>query len=454
MSIRIYDPLTEPPRMPARSALPVVRASCLPSGKSRLEARTTMLPPPAPMPAAAFHGIAGDLVRKIAPHTEADPAALLVQILVAAGNCLGRGPHYLVEATEHFANEFCILVGQSSKARKGTSYNWIARVLRQVDQTWMQHSQVHGLVSGEGIIHQIRDPGVSEKDGEATLGVSDKRLLIIEEELGGTLAALGRKDNTLSSVLRCAWDGKNLRTLAKNCGEIATDPHVSVIGHITFDELKAKLRGDLITNGFANRFLWVYAQRARLLPDGGQLHIEDLAEEIARLTAAIEAGRRCGRLRRDAAATALWHAEYERLSGERPGPVGAVTSRLEAHATRLALLYAILDSSDVIRLEHQQAALALCDYCLRSAEYVFGGLSADATAILEALRMCAPEPMTRNEIRRFVFSNHGDAARIDQALFELEARGYTVRGQEASGGAPRELWRLADGPVPAAGPLA
>jgi hypothetical protein len=406
------------------------------------------------MNAAAFHGVAGELVRKIEPHTEADPAALLVQVLVAAGNCLGRGPYYQVEATRHYTNQFCVIVGQSSKARKGTSYNWIASVLRQVDEAWMQNCQVHGLVSGEGIIHQIRDAGTSEKTGQATAGVEDKRLLVIEEEFGGPLAATGRKDNTLSSVLRCAWDGKDLRTLAKNCGEIATAPHVSVIGHITVDELKAKLRGDLVTNGFANRFLWVYARRARLLPDGGQLSIDDLADEIARLNSALEAGRHITRVRRDEAATALWHGEYERLSAERGGQVGAVTSRLEAHATRLALIYAILDGSEVIRLEHLQAALAVCDYCLRSADYAFGGLSADALAIFEALQQCAPEPMVRNEIRRLVFSNHCDAAQIDNALFELETRGYAIGWQEASGGAPRKLWCLADGSAVAPAPRA
>jgi hypothetical protein len=395
------------------------------------------------MRAAAFHGIAGNLVRTISPHTEADPAALLVQTLVAAGNCLGRGPYFLVEATKHYTNQFCIIVGQSSKARKGTSLNWINAILQMVDEDWNAHCQVHGLVSGEGIIHHIRDAGPSDKTGDPLPGVSDKRLLIVEEEFGGPLAATGRKDNTLSSVLRCAWDGKNLRTLAKNCGEVATAPHVSVIGHITFDELKAKLNGDLVTNGFANRFLWVYAQRARLLPDGGRLRVEDLREFAEPLGAAITAARTMGRILRDEAATALWHAEYERISAERSGPVGAVTSRREAHATRLALLYAILDGSDIIRLEHLQAALAVCDYCLRSAEYVFGELSSDAVAILEALQMCGADGIARREISRVIFQGHASTAQIESALRELEALGCAVSWQEASGGAPRELWRLA-----------
>jgi hypothetical protein len=38
---------------------------------------------------------------------------------------------------------------------------------------------------------------------------------------------------------------------------------------------------------------------------------------------------------------------------------------------RLALLYALLDQSDLIREEHLRSALALWDYCERSAYYVW-----------------------------------------------------------------------------------
>lgn len=77
---------------------------------------------PAPIAEAAYHGLAGEVVRTIEPHTEADPVALLVQFLAAFGSCLGRGPHYQVEGDAHHANLYAVLVGDSSKARKGTSW--------------------------------------------------------------------------------------------------------------------------------------------------------------------------------------------------------------------------------------------------------------------------------------------------------------------------------------------
>ena len=42
-----------------------------------------------------------------------------------------------------------------------------------------------------------------------------------------------RQDNTLSAILRNAWDGKTLETLSKTAPARATGAHISIIGHIT-----------------------------------------------------------------------------------------------------------------------------------------------------------------------------------------------------------------------------
>jgi hypothetical protein len=48
---------------------------------------------------AAYHGLAGEVVAQILPHTEGDPVALLLQYLISFGNSIGRQPYYLVERT-------------------------------------------------------------------------------------------------------------------------------------------------------------------------------------------------------------------------------------------------------------------------------------------------------------------------------------------------------------------
>ena len=72
---------------------------------------------PAPPAPAAYHELLGEIVKRIAPHTEADPVAILTQLLVACGAAVGRGAFFQVEATRHHPNEFMLLVGTSAKAR-------------------------------------------------------------------------------------------------------------------------------------------------------------------------------------------------------------------------------------------------------------------------------------------------------------------------------------------------
>ena len=110
----------------------------------QLEQQTRPAPTPPPplrdsgspkLGEAALHGLAGLAVRTIAPHTEAHPASILLQLLAVFGNLVGRGPHCMVDATRHSLNLFVVLVGDSSKARKGTSWNRIARLFAEVDPT-------------------------------------------------------------------------------------------------------------------------------------------------------------------------------------------------------------------------------------------------------------------------------------------------------------------------------
>ena len=85
---------------------------------------------PEPLEDAAFHGLAGEFTRLIEPHTEADPAALLFQLLVGIGNAVGRGPHFMAEADRHTLNLFTVLVGETAKARKGLSWSYIPRLFK------------------------------------------------------------------------------------------------------------------------------------------------------------------------------------------------------------------------------------------------------------------------------------------------------------------------------------
>ena len=97
------------------------------------------------------------------------------------------------------------------------------------------------------------------------------------------LTNMARDGNTLSVSIRQAWDTGDLRTMTKNSPARATDAHVSIVGHITRDELLRKLNSTEMANGFANRILWACTTRSKELPEGGNLTDADIDPLAARL---------------------------------------------------------------------------------------------------------------------------------------------------------------------------
>jgi hypothetical protein len=407
----------------------------------------------------AFYGLAGDIVKAIEPHTESDPVALLLQILTGFGSSIGRKAHFRAEADRHYLNLFVVLVGATAKGRKGTSWGIIEDLLGKADSGWRDGCITSGLSSGEGLIWAVRD-AIEEQspirgEGKRVIGhemvrtdpgVEDKRLLVQEPEFARVLRVCERESNTLSAIIRQAWDSGKLNTLTRSKRATATGAHISVIGHITENELRKELSDTAAANGFANRFLFGCVRRSQELPEGGGWHAVDPSPFVERLKAAGGFARQMGELRRDEAAREIWHAVYSDLSAGRLGLSGAVAGRAEAQTMRLATLYAVLDQSSSIRAEHLTAALAVWRYCEESVQYIFGDSLGDATAdeILGLLR-ARPDGVTRTDIREH-FKRHKSADEIERALTVLESSGRARRErEEETGGRPAERWRTLRG---------
>lgn len=404
---------------------------------------------PAPLAPAAYHGLAGEIVRLVEPHSEADPAALLLQTLVAFGNAVGHGPGFGVEADHHGVNLYLVLVGDTANGRKGTSWGHVRRVFKVADPVWARDHIQGGLSSGEGLIWAVRDPTTKsvpdKEDGGhheevADPGVEDKRLLAIETEFASVLRQAGRDGNILSVTLRQAWDGGSLQVMTKNSAAKATDAHISLIGHLPPDELRKELGATDRRNGFANRHLFACVRRSKALPDGGSLEDDDIAPIAAHVREALRFSENIGRMRRDRAARELWHEVYEQLSEGQPGIFGGIISRAVAQIMRLACIYALLDLADVIRREHLEAALAVWRYCEQSARHVFGDALGDAIAdeALGHLRAAGENGLSKTELRdRF---NRHKIPELDRALALLLENRLAYWTREATAGAPLQRW--------------
>ena len=274
---------------------------------------------------------------------------------------------------------------------------------------------------------------------ECDLGVNE---LLNDVPLIDTgLRIMARDGNTLSPVLRSARDSGNLRTLVKHDPLKATGAHISMIGHITRLELLKYLNETESFNGFANRLLFVCVRRSKSLPEGGRISDVVIEALAVRLKATINSAERCRLFEWADAARGLWFSVYPKLSQGSLGLFGAITSRAEAQVLRLSAIYAALDESPRVQVEHLTAALAVWDYTAASARYIFGDLTGDAIAdrISAALKVAGEDGLTRADIRD-LFKRHQTEARIEQALKMLSDAGLAYHVQIPGDGRTREIW--------------
>jgi hypothetical protein len=308
---------------------------------------------------------------------------------------------------------------------------------------------VSGLSSGEGLKDAVRDDvteSIPDPDNPGQFktvitksGVSDKRLFVTESEFAQPLRTAKREGNTLSVVIRNAFDGKTLRTLTKNDPTIATGAHISIMGHITREELVKELTSSDISNGFANRFLWISVMRQRLLPDGGKpIDLRALEAKLRKNIKLVN-----GALQRSDDAGLFWHQIYHEMAPQRPGIWGSVTSRGEALTLRLSMVYAILDGSKTIDLLHLKAAYAVWQYADASARFIFGNRQQMDPLELKIMQAIETHPgINRRELHQTVGGNI-KAQKLNTILDGLVKKSFVLCKTENTGGRPAERWYLA-----------
>ena len=98
-------------------------------------------------------------------------------------------------------------------------------------------------------------------------GIQDKRLMVTEA--GVRRSALGHGaawQYIISGHPQRMGRTASSQTMTRTNPLKATGAHISIVGHITKDEVRARLTRTDMANGFANRFLFCLVKRARFLP--------------------------------------------------------------------------------------------------------------------------------------------------------------------------------------------
>ncbi|MGL4189647.1 MAG: hypothetical protein ACRCTM_12320 [Sphaerotilus sulfidivorans] len=389
---------------------------------------------PRPDP-ACLYGLLGRVAEAGSATTEANPYAVAFNALVYLSAGIGRGPFLPVGNTWHHANLFGLHVGRSGRGRKGDAAGLVHRIDRALqDRGTPEAFQVwrSGLSTREGLVSLIHD-GYTEGKNEVP-PINDKRLCVFESEFVNVLHQGKREGNTLSAALRDAWDGVSIKPATKSAKIGATDPHIAIVGAVTPSELRTSMAARELTNGFANRFVMIFAERTRLVPfpeATSQDVVNGLAAEFGRTFEFAQAGRWVEkdtmRVSLSPAAAALYASLYRELCNEVGGP--AVFPLLERRAPvllRIALILAMTDRTAIIERHHIEAAHAWVRFWTESVLYVFAEAADEEASrqtsetshrIADFIR--AKGEVTRKQITVELFKGHVPKDRIDAALDEL-----------------------------------
>jgi hypothetical protein len=416
-------------------------------------------PFPDPMRLEAFHGVIGQIVKIMTEHCESSPEVLLLHGIVIMGNIFGRSAYAYGGGPQLFPNEFAVFVGDTARARKGTARSMWEHLVVSANPDWLDGCLCTQIQTGEGVVYQIRDerrgvpPGKRRKNEPAQevvidQGVSDKRLLIVEEEFSHTLKMAQRSGNTLSETIRLAWDSPRLlKTSNKNSPLKASDPHISLIGHTTRGELLSTLKTVELSNGMANRVLWCAARRTGDMPNVEFLnwrHFPDLVDRLKEIFSQRFANTDDPTFfAKTPEAKSHWDQLYRKLNSEkRDSTLDSIVARDTSHILKLALIFAVADQIEKIEIQHLEAASAVVDFCQASACWIFGQATANKLAnnILWALRR-SPAGLTRSEIQKNVCFGKTPKTQLDRALSELiKNRLAKMTLDDAKAGPRTERW--------------
>ena len=425
---------------------------------------------PCPDP-ACLYGLVGDVAMAGSQNTEANGFAIALNFMSYLSCAIGRGAFTYIGNTRHHVRLFGLHVGRTGRGRKGDAASLVHRIdmtIRAADEA--NHDsiapQVHsgGLSTREGLALMIHDGWAQGK--KEVEPIHDKRLWVIESEFVNVLMQSKRDGNTLSSALRDCWDGVSIKPATKGQPRVwASNPHICLSAGITGSELHNVMAARELTNGFANRFVMIWAERDKILPfprATPQPEVDALARraiEVIRFAGGDRFAERDVRMIGITPAAERRYAELYlgELNDQSAGEI--VTALLERRAPvlrRLAMLFALCDLQGEVAVQHIDAALAWTRYWTDSVKFIFSDGAAEvrtaetnetAQTIIEFLQK--KRRASRAELTKQCFGGHKSKTLIDDALDELLTASparivvQTVPRPKGTPGTPTKIYSIA-----------
>lgn len=334
---------------------------------------------PPRLPNVVMRGLVGVYLRIMAPCTEAPLAFHFAVFITIAGLFFGRRA-YVFQGMPIYPNFFSLLVAPTGKARKSTAQN-LGRdhLVRYLFPPSNEFYLVSGAGSGEGLLERVAD-----LDGRG-----GRKLLFMANEFSTLLRKMrqGDRSSTVEQFLIDAADAASPMTLTtRKNAVVATNALVAMTAATTEAALDRDLDRTLIETGLLNRVLFFTGPpgpRNPRPPEPDADQLQDLRNELVLLQTTGPKGR----IEWASSAQVLWDDWYRELGNRKYDDPSAeeATARVEQHAARLALLYAMLDGASELRLEHVEAGVAVAEYSAGVAVNVVTRLAASQKIRMERL---------------------------------------------------------------------
>lgn len=369
--------------------------------------------------------------------------------------------------TFHPARLFAVHVGRSARGGKGDSMNLLNRVRWRIAEIYPDLlGQFHSgaLTTPEGVATLAHDGW--EKGDNSEPPITDKRIFAVEPEFQMVLEKAKRTGNPLLPALRDLWDyGGSIKPVTKTGALWSTEPHIAIFGNVTPFELRTKLETSQVYGGTLNRFLLIFAERLDDPPN--PVRTDDF---IVNATADMFAGviqwakgsygsadynkNQDGKIiTLDNEAEKVWVSAYPYLSAPYGNEMtAAATDRRKAYAKRIALLFAIIDKSDVITSDHIKAGIAWAQFSAVSTKFILN--DADETPVIdigktqkliEFLKQCENQQASRRQVSSDCFKGHMSKKELDATIIALLDKGKIERFNEEpkAGGTKVTVYKLA-----------
>lgn len=364
--------------------------------------------------------LAGEVLELFKDKVEPDDANLLFNFLTITGNIFGNKAYMMAGGAKHYPRHFTAITGTSSEGSKGTGTAYIMDLIFQAFPEYVLQNVTSGATSGEGIIKGVEDRRVKEyedKDGETkekvlSEGVEDKRRLYKESEFARVLGVMNWESNTLSAILRQCWETGNLRVSTKE-SYYATNAHISILGHITPEELHSTLGDKEKTNGFVNRFMWVYVKRNKPMSfdkPRDEVKQKEIVDNLVQCASSIMPVEHT--FTDDAKEL---YTEFYNEPNNHSGLIGGALKRRNPVVLRLALTYYLLDplknKRQQIEKKHLKAAIACYRYLEDSAPLIFRNTFKDKDLNRLSLELEVKNVLTKTDIHN-LFGRHKSAGEL------------------------------------------